>query len=376
MTKVAVIADAHVANHRRWGGPVTGGLNARGWECVGTLRRASAAAAHAGCSALAVLGDLFDASRPSPPLVYETLRALTSGGIPVVVVLGNHDRQSQHDVDHACAVAALVPGVRVVAQPTAVDVADVRLLCVPYQAGRADEWFPAGVAALCRDRPVKRPRFVMTHLGVWDDRTPAFLKGAHDAVSLGLVHQVARDCAVDGVFAGNWHAARCWVGDGWQVPVVIPGTVCPHNFSDPPGHGRMGVVGGQDALYREVVVLSPSFVTVDLAGLVRAVSSLGEVPDQADPADHPRLYLRVEVDAAEVADAVALRAEVEARRLPVVVHVEVAGDDARAQAREAARRVATADDASLAEEFAAAVEAPGTRQGVLDRLAAYRKAAS
>lgn len=373
MTKVAVIADAHVANHRRWGGPVTGGLNARGWECVGTLRRASAAAAHAGCSALAVLGDLFDASRPSPPLVYETLRALTSGGVPVVIVLGNHDRQSQHDVDHACAAAALVPGVQVVTQPTAVDVADVRLLCVPYQAGRADQWFPAGVAALCRDRPVKRPRFVMTHLGVWDDHTPAFLKGAHDAVSLGLVHQVARDCAVDGVFAGNWHAARCWVDDGWQVPVVIPGTVCPHNFSDPPGHGRMGIVGPDD-LYRDIIVESPSFETVDLVRLGQ-VAALGAACADA-PGERPRLYLRVEVDAAGVADAVALRAEVEARRLPVVVHVEVAGDDARAQARDAARRVASADDASLAEEFAATVEAPGTRQGVLDRLAAYRKAAS
>ena len=65
---VAFVADVHLWNHRRCGGPVKAGINRRGAQTLNALHYAADLAAGMGAAALFVAGDLFDAVNPPPQL--------------------------------------------------------------------------------------------------------------------------------------------------------------------------------------------------------------------------------------------------------------------------------------------------------------------
>lgn len=381
---IALLADAHVANHRRWGGPVVGGLNVRARECVDTLCAMAAQAwSHADCDALVVLGDLFDSPRPSPPLVRATIDALLPPAVTpgthhlgdrrVIIVLGNHDRQTQHDLDHACAAAALHPQVVVVAKPTLIKLYGVDLMCVPYQAGLAFDWLTAGLAELAdgmRNQivpPLTTRRVVATHLGIWDDQTESFLREAHDAVGVGVVKWLMDMHHISALFAGNWHKARSWAKSDRLI--VIPGTACPHNFSDQPELGKLVFyMPGANMMQRPSPMCTPLFLTVDAVELAEF--------DESMVHGARGLYVRARVQRGEVAAALAHRARLEAFTGAgrVVVSIEVVDGLARAELARASRR-AVEDFRPEDHMDLAAVAEPGTAAGVVERLRAYRAGA-
>jgi hypothetical protein len=367
-----------------------GGLNHRGRECVETLRRAAQRAHDEDCEALFVLGDLFDSTRPSPSLVYETMRALTHnvGDMRVVIILGNHDRQSQHDVDHACASASLMPRVQVVTKPTIVGFKGLDMLCVPYQPGEANEWLTSSLAHFAEVGISRQVRnVVLTHLGIWDESTPAFLKAARDAVGIGHVRWLLDAHKLDGLYAGNWHEFKLWgprqqtlAGSVRDNPEVgIPGTICPHNFSDPPGYGRLLVYDSEIGLARVILTPGPRFVTLDRIERFETVLDR----DIRTLSFESRSYVRVTVGRGDLERALAARDKIALSDHSVgipsghhyVVQIDVRDSDVRETVRAAARAaVASGDDLSGYAALAAVVD-PGTPAGVERRLAAYRKEA-
>lgn len=382
MTRLAFVADCHVANHKRWGGETVGGLNERGRECVNVIYRSSVVAKERGCEALFVLGDLFDGSRPTPPLVAATVKAMRAGPGETVVLLGNHDRQSMHPNDHACASMAQ-SGVLVVTTPIIKRYQDVEVGVIPYAVGEAKDWLAAGMAQLQEQwssRGVAKHRLVVTHLGIWDDDTPAYMKAAQDAVGIGFVRWLCDAHKVDAFMAGNWHQARGWKSDsarGWPN-VMIPGTLIPHSFSDPPEHGAVEIydTGCTPPARTRIPLPTPLWWKVDaLKDLGGTQSALRNHFSAREPC---RAYVRLTVRQDELAQALEVKdGLVRQYGDGIVAEVQVREEEARAEVKEVARAALAAGRDDLAETYAdlAKVEEPGTTAGVARRLGEYRKAA-
>lgn len=387
MTKFGIIADAHVANHKRWGGPIEGGLNRRGRDCVRTVGRAAKEALKQKAEALFVLGDLFDGTRPSPPLVYATSVALGECGREVFIILGNHDKQSEQEIDHACASMALQSNIKVISRPEVITRAawDCDVGCVPYVAGDAKDWLTAGMARLSWGFTKKR-RAVFTHLGIYDDHTPAYMKSAKDAISIGHARWLMDAHNVDALIAGNWHSAQKWSKDNRLVG--IPGTVCPASFSDPQRHGVLALYESLSNAMDRVEICTPLFIKLD------GVSELGTMLHSSPVsgawgnvlARHyseinepvPTVYVRCRLAPKDMVKAIELQTVLQAKYPGMLVHLEADEEPAKASVKEAAKAIArTGSSTALVESYAdlANVAEPGTKEGVARRLEEYRKAA-
>lgn len=379
MVRIAMIADVHAANHKRWGGPVVGGVNERGWEVVHSLERASEIARTNNCDSLYVLGDLFDNTRPTPPLVAAVARALVRSGVHVHVVVGNHDRQSMHDLDQACAPLSLHESITVHTEPRLVRYGvSLEVVAIPYSAGEAKDWLPAGLAAIAQQFTTGR-RVVLTHLGIFDEDTPAYLKASHDAVGVGHVRWLCEQHRIDLFAAGNWHECRRWKPRaGTHDPeVLIPGTFCPHNFSDPEDHGRVWVYDsahGEHGVFTSVTVPTPLF----LQGVASQLDGVAlRVARHYTSAGSARAYVRLKGARSQLQEVLAARDALllaQPRSVVDVVIEDSADEEVRAAAKAA---VAAGESHATLLDYAglADVADPGTKDGVLRRLAEYRKEA-
>lgn len=368
--KIAFVADVHIANHRKWGGPVNAGLNRRAYECVQTLERAVRAAAQVGAHAFFVLGDLFDHARPAPQLIRATADALCCTDLPVYILLGNHDLQSTDGHDHACAAFELstaVTPIRVIEKAESImlehEGEHTEVICVPYRPGIASEWLPAELSALGLTWGNSHVRTLFTHVGIWDDETPSYMRSAHDAVGLGQVRWLMDAYNISGAFAGNWHQPRAWKGHNAETTIGIPGTVCPHSFSDEGIIGRTGLWDTETLIYVASLVPGPRFHKVSVRDVESLIEKTGGL-----------FYIRITVgDDAEVdtylniAERLLTNSQVSAFEMEDVRVVEA---DLAASVR-AARR--DPDEVIRAEMK---VEEPGTLDGALARLKAYRDEAS
>lgn len=226
---IAIVADVHVGNHQRMGGPMVAGVNTRCREVVAVLAEASRIAAES-ASALVILGDLFDTARPSPQVVRATMDALADGP-PTFIALGNHDMASGAPGDHALGPLAALRNVHLVATPTRVDAGKAGLWVVPFTAGKATDWFgtqvPKDGLAGCA---------LGLHAGIIGVDTPWFLRTSASALDAQWLGREAAARGVPVVFAGDWHAhavhrtdagVRCvqvgaLVPTGWDNPGVEP----------------------------------------------------------------------------------------------------------------------------------------------------------
>lgn len=370
MTRVAIIADPHVANHRRWGGPLVGGLNDRGRQCVEVLRRSHDTAAKEACQGLFVLGDLFHNTKPTPPLVRATADALSVGPMKTYVLLGNHDKQSEEEHDHAA--ASMSKHVEIVDKPRVVGVSDdLDVWVIPYTAGEAKDWLTAGMATCgTLARGYGRKTIVLTHLGIFDDDTPGYLKDAKDAVSISHVRWLCREVheryRIDGFFAGNWHSRREWHEGG--LSVVIPGTVCPATFSDDPKASGFMAYYDTSRSNGWTMIAGPRFMTMGLAEFK------GSIWRKENTAPDKSFYYHLKVSREELAEALELAKDVGANRF---VEVTLDEEETRASVQKAARAAALAGqgNAILAAEYLSDVREPGTAEGVARRFEEYRKAA-
>lgn len=217
MTRLAFCADVHLGNHRRFGGAVRSSLNVRCRQALDVLSAAVAVAEEGECDALYILGDLFDRSDPLPQLITETIRALQTGTMKIVVLLGNHEQVSTDVEDHALMPLAFggdnvdVVGGYPVAHGYGSGRSAIRVLAVPFQPGDARKWLPGVLKERLGSGDKKYKHTLLgLHLGVADDRTPSYLRGAHDAIEVEALAELAKEYGISHVFAGNWHDRKQW----------------------------------------------------------------------------------------------------------------------------------------------------------------------
>jgi DNA repair exonuclease SbcCD nuclease subunit len=231
--KIAFASDIHVANRKQHGGELEAGLNVRCREILTSVRWAIADAAHEGCGAFVVAGDLFDSAKPEPQLVravqaeFEQARI---AGMEVVVLAGNHDIVTSAPGDNA--LGPLKPVARVVEVPMSLRVGHtwtLQICAVPFQPGNAAEWLPDVLAKLAINNP-HPARVLVLHLGVVDDSTVPWLREAHDVVTVSLLEKLAKLHNLQHIFAGNHHMPRDWEY-GW-LHICQMGSMVPTGFGD------------------------------------------------------------------------------------------------------------------------------------------------
>ena len=137
---IAFVADVHLWNHRRCGGPVSAGINQRGQKILDALNYAADLALKKGASSLFVAGDLFDAVNPPPQLISRTIDALKRKNLNIFVLAGNHDRASNQPGDHALGPLASVHKFNVIETPEIVDIGDKTIAAIPFLPGHAPDY--------------------------------------------------------------------------------------------------------------------------------------------------------------------------------------------------------------------------------------------
>lgn len=214
---IAFVADVHLWNHRRCGGPVNAGINRRGAQTLNALHYASDLASGMGASALFVAGDLFDAVNPPPQLISGAIRALNRKNLRIFVLAGNHDRASDQPGDHALGPMSSVHKFDVIETPEIIDVGDHTVAAIPFLPGHAPDYLEKVV----NDLGAPEGSVLCLHLGVYDDNTPEYLRNSHDAVPASLVFKICRKHGFPAAVVGNWHERRVWKGkDGTIIQQV------------------------------------------------------------------------------------------------------------------------------------------------------------
>ncbi len=279
MTLVAFIADVHLGNHKRFGGPVESGINRRCRQALTTLEAAITLARSEGADTLVVLGDLFDSVRPEPQLVAETQRIFAA--MPsTLVLMGNHDMVSAAPGDHALGPLAPVGGLFIVDRPAVHPVrsAGIELVLVPFRPGPAREWLADDVDQLLAGKAPTAPRVLCLHLGLENPDTPHFLKGAPDSIRPELLDKVMDAHGIAWAVAGNWHSRR-YIKLGGGRSAFQCGTLVPTGW-DNPGMDNYGTLALFDASQKTtdqlgwIEVPGPRFVTATDTELATITGSI------------------------------------------------------------------------------------------------------
>lgn len=287
MTRIGAIADVHLGNHKRFGGASESSLNARARHGLDVFRRAVATARAEQCSALVVLGDLFDTSRPEPQLTAAVQRVVEPepgvSDMKFWFIVGNHEQVSSSEGDHA--LGPLAPLVEVVEKPCwtmvgrALGGESIALGLVPFRKGKAASWLTDAIEEVFRNVPAGVRRVLGLHLGIADKGTAEYLKAAPDAIDVETLYEAARRAKVRAVFAGNWHDRRRWdIPEGWpDVTVLQLGALVPTGFDNPGMHGYGTLAIFDDKADDPVTfkeIPGPRFVKLasgqSLAGLTRS----------------------------------------------------------------------------------------------------------
>lgn len=243
--RVGFIADVHVANHGPFGGQAVGGVNHRADQVLTVLESAALAAQEDGCDLLVVAGDLFDSVLPPPQLVARTQAALgrfrgrmssDPNARPVVVFPGNHDLVSSHPDDHA--VGPLGPVCGVVSSPKVIEGVGGRVLLVPFRTGPAATWLREDVRMLTSGLP-KAPTLLCCHVGIIGPDTPAFLRDAHDAITVEQAQRLMLEFGLTAIASGHWHRRQFYNrGTIMQIGALVPPSARDDGME---GYGTFGV---------------------------------------------------------------------------------------------------------------------------------------
>jgi DNA repair exonuclease SbcCD nuclease subunit len=286
MPRLLFTADHHIGNHGRFGGPARGGINVRGRMAIAVTRSAHELARRLGCIAHVVCGDLFDSSRPSPPLITKTAKAL-SGGPEAIVLVGNHDYHSGESDDTATSPLALCDTIRLVEQASVLELDGAELWAVPYAIvdgrGPAD-LLTITLGELAKGRPQRpaQPRVLVLHMGIGDEGTPEHLRATTGWVAADDIQEACQTHEIRWVFAGDWHHPQVWRpglrGDHTRpgiATIVQCGTLCPTGFGDDGfERGRAWLLDLDAGTLEQHVIEGPRFVRAE------SVDTL-DLPDEA-----------------------------------------------------------------------------------------------
>ena len=357
--KYAFIADVHVGNMKQHGGAVKVGCNARAQEVIQVLRRCATKAKELGCEKLVVLGDLFDISNPNPQMVTQVAAAL-SVGPPVEIIVGNHDQVSTDLGDHALAPFTMSNKLQVHEVPKRVG----DLVLIPFQPGPACDWLPESLKQVDCEGGV-----LCIHLGIEGATTPFFLKGAHDSIKVEQLKALMDEHKLRACFAGNWHNAMLWPEDKiWQC-----GTICPKSFSDDglDYRGLLWVYEPEHWLVEEpdsYDIPGPRFLKMDVDELDDRTGDLEALAQKGYS-----IFVRATAEPDEIDEVKSLK-----EGAPDGITIEVALDatEAKAAVKSAAvcaRSAETFEEAlhKYIDQFP--IEAPGTKEGVLERIRQFRR---
>ena len=265
---VAVIADVHAANHKRWGGSSEEGLNHRARLVVTAVNEAVTVADNAGCSHLVVAGDLFDSWRPEPAVVTALQHEFNSArerGVEVVVLPGNHDLIDADAAGGNTACAPLWQSAQLVIEPGWWRLGDLAVLMVPFQA-HVPMALHLGEVLSGHKVPAEfapgAKRLLVTHVGVYgaEDATP-WQKRAKDAVEAKFLLNLMEDAGIETAFVGNYHDHHRWVSVA-QRRIFQVGTLAPASFSDAGLKDRGLVAVYKDGGIKMVEAFGPRFVDV------------------------------------------------------------------------------------------------------------------
>lgn len=359
--KYALVADVHVANFRKFGGPVVGGVNKRGREVLKSLESAFTFAKNAGCDRFVVLGDLFHSSHPSPQLITKVAEILApKPGLRVVesmqtmMMVGNHDQVSLAVNDHALAPFSFM-GVKVIEETTVFDDGDLAI--IPFRPGHATDWLEEEVAK-CRGSSL-----LGLHLGIYDDTTAPYLQKCADAVSVTWLRELCEEYDIGDVVAGNWHAGRKWESDVRSI--VIPGALSPTGFADL-GRKHIG----------RMVIWDEGNIEIQIVPGIRFIKCTFEEFKSRDTGRSGTYYFKVMLQPDQLDEAKELATEQK-----VLDRCEFAVDTGEAkealeEAAEKARSTESIDEAIAGYIDQLDVPEPGTVAGVKKRINSYRKKAT
>lgn len=264
---IAFCADVHVGNHRRFGGALEVGLNARCQAVCDALDRAVARAKRLECEAFYVAGDLFDSTKPSPQMIVRVQHALSQ--MRSYVVVGNHDQQSWDVGDNALGPLS-ASGIRIIERPALIGYEEhnVEVFAIPYRPGPASEWLPEDVSEVKgrarSGRPASFRRVLVLHLGLYEEgEMPHWAEGSTDCVSNTLIRDLMQRFEIDVTVAGNWHWHKQWS----KPRIVQLGALAPTGFGDLGLKGHGIVVWDTDTLETQLIEIpGPRFIKVPPAG--------------------------------------------------------------------------------------------------------------
>jgi len=230
---VYAIADIHIDNFARWGGPSVGGLNTRGREVLATLKRAVDLATD---GPLVLCGDIFHRARPEPVVLTHTSRIIrTHEGGRSFLLVGNHDQESDHPGHHA--LGPMQWASQVVDQPMEyLHDKQTRLLLFPFLSGPIDKWLPEQLSQLPNTQRTRTALYL--HAGIADDETPYYLDATSGAIKVSHLFALMEKHDIDACFSGDWHRHQVWRKNGRVVVQV--GSLAPSRFPPNYEHGHVG----------------------------------------------------------------------------------------------------------------------------------------
>lgn len=289
MSLVAFIADVHLANHAGHGGATIAGLNERAREIRAVLEAARDRAAQLGAQ-LMVLGDLFDTTKPLPQIIAAAQAALADDFADrrSVLLMGNHDRNSDHEDDHAL---GPMVGELVVTHPTVLSVGGAQgIIALPFRSEPAASWIPEAIQTYADSaRKVGiTPVAVIAHVGMYDRKMADALPwcvSSGDAIDVDVLERALRKARVPAFFAGDWHGYAEWrseeISSDLVIRMVQVGALVPTGW-DNPGIGPYGsliVLNTQTGEVTREVIPGPRYVNVssepELEQLAEAAASEG-----------------------------------------------------------------------------------------------------
>lgn len=244
---IALVADVHLANHRRLAvpGERDAGLNSRARQVLATLDLAIERAWKAKATDLVLLGDTLDSVRPEPQIVtalQARLRTWTALGRlhRVHLLVGNHERASMADGDHALGPLEAVRNVFVYEKPVWVGIPDGSIaLMVPYLPGRIRDWLPAVLEHQVKEMKAEvgphAGLVLCGHFGIYDAAFPSWARESDGAIYVRELVALCKEHGISHVFAGDWHKRMTWVIDG--VTVMQIGALVPTGWDNPGGEG-------------------------------------------------------------------------------------------------------------------------------------------
>ena len=275
ISKIAIIGDVHVGNHKKLGGEKVCGINRRCENIFTALGSAVLRARLEDVDLLVILGDLFHTPNPSPQMLKRVQDIIEL--VPTAVIAGNHDMSSDAEGDNALGPLSLVA--EIIDKPDIISLVGVDLLMVPFQSGKCSEWLPRETKKLLKESKNKN-KILCFHSGIKDEKTPYFLADSDASIDHEDLFDLCKEGNINAAFAGHWHSYKAWeyydCDDSHSYDVIQAGAFTPTGW-DNPGfeYGNLFVYDGSKSAKNKIEFHKcggPRFITSTLDEEIKTIT--------------------------------------------------------------------------------------------------------